>query len=302
MKDLNNDLIARLVGYRRTLNESNEQTLVPKREPGVFGDLSASGKSNMPDRLTNNSGDNGMATPEVDEDLGQAAITPEMLEKLHGLLNKIGVDDSDIALNSVMLKPSGCIKVAKALTGSPMGDEQAVAFVKDAIGQLAQHLVGDNSVQEDELNEFQDFPEDSRYSYTTDAVGDVTVFDAVEGTQVHLRGSEAIELLGDLQMYGGTAEKEQEILAQYQHVMEDGEEGEVDEDVSNSKFFGSASVPEMLGDLMGDVHAMQDKLTKMGKAAMNNGDASGKFAAEIFMAELNKLEASINDYMAKVAD
>lgn len=301
MKELNNDMIARLVGYRRNLNESNEQTLVPDRAPGVFGDLSAAGRGNPKHNMTNNSGDNGLESP-VDEDMIPAAISQDMLEKLHGLLNKIGVDDSDIALNSVMLKPSGCVKVTKALTGKPMDEAAAVDFVKEAISKLAQHLVGEDSVQEDELNEFQDFPEDSRFSYTTDAVGDVTVFDAVEGTSVHLRGSEAIELLGDLQMYGGTAEKEQKILAQYQHVMETGAEGEVDEDVSNSKFFGGASVPEMLGDLMGDVHAMQDKLSKMAKAAMNNGDASGKFAAEIFMAELNKLEASINDYMAKAVD
>jgi hypothetical protein len=295
MKDLNNDLISRLVGYRRTLNEST----VLQPEAGPF---SASGKANLPLRQTNNSGDNALEAP-VDEDMGQAAITADMLEKLHELLNKIGVDDSDIALNSVMLKPSGCVKVAKALTGSPMGEEHAVEFVKDAIGRLAQHLVGEGSVQEDELNEFHDFPEDSRFTYTTDSVGDVTVFDAIEGTQVHLRGGDAIELLGDLQMYGGTSEKEQKVLAQYQHVMEDGEELEVDEDLRNSQFFdGGSSVPEMLGDLMGDVHAMQDKLTKMAKTAMNNGDTSGKFAAEIFMAELNTLEASINDYMAKIVD
>jgi hypothetical protein len=254
--------------------------------------------------MTNNSGDNGLEAP-VDEDMMPQAISPEMLEKLHGLLNKIGVDDSDIALNSVMLKPSGCVKVAKALTGAPMDEAKATEFVKDAIGKLAQHLVGEDSVQEDELNEFQDFPEDSRFSYTTDSVGDVTVFDSVEGTSIHLRGSDAIELLGDLQMYGGTAEKEQKILSQYKHVMENGGEieAEVEEDVSNSKFFGGSSkLPEFLGDLMGDVHEMQDKLASMAAGAQQHGDAQALFAAKIFMAEVEKLEASINDYMAKISD
>jgi hypothetical protein len=301
MKDLNNDLIARLVGYRRNLNESNEQTLAPKREPGVFGDLSAAGKGNLPLRPTNNSGDNALEAP-VDEDMMPAAVSPEMLEKLHGLLNKIGVDDSDIALNSVMLKPSGCVKVAKALTGSPMDEGKAVEFVKDAISKLAQHLVGEDAVQEDELNEFQEFSHDDRFSYVTDAVGDVTVFDAVDGTGIHLRGSDAMELLGDLNMYGKTPEQVQEILAKYQHVMETGEEGEVAEDVSNSKIFGSQGLPEMLGDLMSDVHSMQDKLASMAGSAQQNGDPQALFAAKVFIGELQNLEDAINDYMRKISD
>ena len=295
-------MIARLVGYRRTLNESSEQTLAPDRVPGVFGELSASGKGNPKHNMTNNSGDNGLEAPVMDEDASMPAITPDMLEKLHALLNKIGVDDSDIALNSVMLKPTGCAKVAKALTGRPVDEAHAVAFCKDAISKLAQHLVGEDSIQEDELNEFMDMPEDSRFTYTTDAVGDVTINDAENGTSVHLRGSDAIELIGDLQMYGGTPEKEQKILAQYQHVMEGGE-GEVDEDVSNSKFFGGSNgLPEMLGDLMGDVHAMQDKLASMAAGAQQHGDPQALFAAKVFMGELQNLEDSINDYMQKISD
>lgn len=299
MKDiLNNKEIARLVGYRRALNESDGDTMVPTRTPGVVGELSASGRSNMPNRLTNNSGDNGMADPMVDEASGPTTITPSMLDTLHGLLNRIGVDDSDIALNSVMLKPSGCLKVAKNLTGKSMTEDEAVEFVKEAINKLAQKLVGDDTVHEDELNEFMDMPEDSRFTYTTDAIGDVTINDAETGNSVHLRGSEAVELIGELQMYGGTPEAEQEILAQYQHVMETS----VDEDVSNSQFFGSGDLPEMLGDLMSDVHAMQDKLSSMAKSAMSGGDPQAKFAADVFQDELAKLEHAINDYMSKLSD
>jgi hypothetical protein len=299
MKDiLNNKEIARLVGYRRTLNESPTSTLASDRSPGPVGELSASGRSNMPNRLTNNSGDNGMAEPVVGEASGPTAISPAMLDTLHGLLNKIGVDDSDIALNSVMLKPSGCVKVAKILAGKSMADDEAVEFVKEAIAKLAQKLVGEDSIQEDELNEFMDMPEDSRFTYTTDAMGDVTINDSETGTSVNLRGSDAVELIGELQMHGGTQESEQEILAKYQHVMED----PVEEDAGNGQFFAAQGVPEMMGDLMGDVHAMQDKLVKMAKAAMDGGNPQVKFAAEIFHAELARLEHTINDYTSKLGD
>lgn len=307
MKDiLNNSEIARLVGYRggRQLNEAGEQTLTSPRAPGVFGDLSASGKSNMPDRVTNNSGDNGMVDPMVGEDAGMPKLSNSMLDSLHAMLTKIGVDDSDIALNAVMLKPSGCSKVAKALTGTTMDESMAVEFFKDAIQALSRKLVGTKEVaQEGELNEFMDMPEDSRFTYVTDAMGDITVNDSQTGKSVHLRGSEAVELTGELQMHGGTADAEQKILSQYEHVMEEGMEAEVDEDVKMSQFFGAtAGMDNMLQSLDGDIKNMHAKLSKMKQLAIDSHDMNGKFAAETFIHEVEALAHALSDYITKMND
>ena len=306
MKDiLNNSEIARLVGYRRTINEAGEQTLVPARAPGVFGDLSASGKSNMPDRVTNNSGDNGMVDPMVGEDMAPPKINGAMLDQLHELLKKIGVDDSDIALNAVMLKPSGCVKVVKILSGQTMNEVAATEFCKDAIRALGQKMVGKAEVQEDELNEFQDMPEDSRFTYVTDAMGDITVSDAETGLSVHLRGHDAVELTGELQMHGGSADAEQKILSQYQHVMETGAEceGEVDEDVKMSQYFGATEGSQkMLQSLDGDIKSMHAKLLKMKELAIQSHDVNGRFAAETFIDEVEKLAHALQDYISKMND
>lgn len=200
-----------------------------------------------------NMGDNPMLRKddEAEESLAEGeGDNLEMMNKMHDLLKQVGITDQAILAQRVSLKPSGAVKLARILTGQSMSEQDAVAFVNNAIFELGQHLIdqreqpptsladqvaedeGDNlesadgdegdgiTDDDDQLDEFYMPSDYERFSYTTDSLGNVSVQDADTGKSVYLTGSDAVELLGELEMYGGSAEKEQDVLSKYEHVME----------------------------------------------------------------------------------
>ena len=282
-------------------------TLAPPKADGEdeIGSFSFKGRADMPDRLTNNMGDNPMA-----EDMYQptSEITGEMLQILYDKLVSYGVSDEDIALGYDKLSPKGYVKLARSMTGQTMDEPDAADLVKKALNTLSQDLVEDT--YNTNLQEFTDMPIDSQFTYVIDALGNVTVRDGDAGTEIHLKGQDALELIGELQMHGGTAEKEQYILSQYKHVMEDDDTvemtadesdgGELEEDVNMKDHFG---IPEdahaLLAGLKHDIDSMKAKLTVMRATAIKNSDVMGKFAAELFQGEVQTLEHSLQDYLSK---
>lgn len=306
---LNTELLARLLNYGKV---DEDQTLAPPKAAGndVIGSFSFKGRADMPNRLTNNMGDNAMQDPEtaeVDEDARPTVITSDMLDKTKSILNTIGMSDSDLALGKVRLKSGqACIKLVKQVTGKVMSDLQATEFAAQLIQQLSIKLSEDltDDGDEDQLNEFfTDTPVDARFTYTTDTLGDVMVRDTETDRSVYLRGADAVELLGQLQMHGGTPEQEQEVLAQYQHVMEMGESVAMDEDIQMSDYFGMpSSSMDVLQSISPDLKAIEMKLRKMRADAMYNSDLAGKMAAEIFIEEIENLDFRLKDYLAKASD
>jgi hypothetical protein len=192
------------------------------------------------------------------------------------------------------------------VTGKAMPDVEATSMCAELIQQLSIKLSEDvtDDADEDQLNEFfVDLPVDARFTYTVDTLGDVLVKDTETDRSVYLRGTDAVELLGQLQMQGGSPETEQNILAQYQHVMEMGEAVSMDEDVKMSDYFGASSIAvDAIKGLSTDIQSMKGKMQKLRAICTHKNDVGGKFAAETILDEINRLEHSVSDYLKNMTD
>lgn len=271
MNKLDNKLIAKLVGYGR-LDESAVEQAVAAEAPVVEQRVGVTEEAPL-------------------------VINEAILESMHGILKAAGIADHDIALGSVSLNDKGAVKAAKKLTGRVMEAAQAKQFCKDVIAKLSLNLVEAEEVAEqDKLDEFymDNMPSQARFTYVVDALGHVTVQDSESGKEIYLQGSDATELLGRLEMEGGTPEKEQAVLADYQHVMEDMALQPLRPQTATSK--------DLLASLQHDIESMKKKLHDMRAAAVKSGDVEGKFASEIFKDEVSTLEHSLQDYIAKISE
>lgn len=303
MADINNSLIARLLNYGKV--EENT-TLEPPKAAGSdsIGSFTFKGRADMPARLTNNMGDNPMVddtAPEIDErgDLGPV-VNDEVLNKVKTILNNIGISDADIAVGNVRLKSAqSCIKLIKQATGKAVDESQATQMCAEIVDQLSMKLSEDLTADDnEELNEFFDMPADSRFTFTIDALGNVQLNDTQAGTGVLLRGQDAVEFLGKMEMEGQTPEDQQKVLAYYQHVMESNDNQSIDEDVAVGDYFGaSQAAVDTLSSMNDDLRSMKDKLKTMHTTAMQNSDVQGKMAAEHFMREIQTFAASLHQYI-----
>lgn len=289
---LDNTLIARLVGYRR-IDEDGEQTLRPGSAAGEdgIGSFSFTGRTAMANNLTNNMGDNPMK-----EEMQPVIINDDMLNKLQTILNAIGITDHDIALGNVTLNDNGAIKVVRKLTGQTMEIGAAKKTCIDLLDALGNKLVGAQSADHQQIDEFVDAPEDSRFTYVLDVMGNVTIQDSETGKSIYLQGHDATEVIGELQMHGGTPEKEQNVLSQYVHVMEN---IEVTEDITMGGEVSAHSPASMLRTLQFDIDSMKSKLQNIRATAIKANDVTGKFASEMFQDEINTLERTLHDFLTK---
>jgi hypothetical protein len=155
-------------------------------------------------------------------DIIHAAVPPETVEKLHQLLAKIGIHDAAILAHDVDLTPAGYTKLAHKLTGEAMSDADAKDYCKHVMHALAQQLeehvphVVDES--DEMLHEF--IGGEHQFNYVTDTMGNVQISDAVTGASVYLQGQDAQEFLGAIEQAGGDEDLEQDIMSQYEHVMD----------------------------------------------------------------------------------
>jgi hypothetical protein len=308
MSEINTSLLARLLNYGKV--EENT-TLAPPKAAGAdtIGSFTFKGRADMPDRITNNMGDNPMVddtAEEVDEraDMG-SIISNDVLDKVHGILNNIGISDSDIAVGNVRLKSAqACMKLVKQATGQAVDESQAIDMCAKIVDQLSMKLSEDltSDGDEEELNEFFDMPTDSRFTFTTDALGNIQINDTQEGTSVMLRGTDATDFLYKLETEGNTPEDQQKVMAYYQHVMESGEQS-IDEDVAVNNFFGASQQSvDALSSLNADLTAMKTKIQSMYNQAMKDGDVEGKVAAQHFNGLINDFKSSLTEYISKLSD
>lgn len=222
-------IIARLLNYGQ-VQESDSPYGITFDTPASRGDAADHNQ-------VNDMGDNPMKDPSIQEDV---AITPIMLSKLNHLLNGIGIQDSDIAMGDVDLDADKAIMILKNVTGETLNGAAAQGKIAGMITQLGDRLMGKdepqvNSLatkQTSQLDEFQDIPYGSRFSYVVDSLGNVNIYDGDNGTAVNLTGEDAMQAIAELQAAGEDDDAVQQVLSQYQHVMENGivgDESEIDE-------------------------------------------------------------------------
>lgn len=277
---------------------------------GAIGSFTFKGRADMPNRLTNRMGDNPMVddtAKEVDEQTSQSpVINDSVLNDVKRILNNIGISDADIAVGNVRLKSAqSCIKLIKQATGKVVSDTEATQLCAQLVDQLSMKLSEDltSDGNDEELTEFFDMPSDSRFTYTIDALGNVLIKDTQADTSVFLRGQDAVEFLGKLEMEGKNPEEIQKVLGYYQHVMEAGDEQSIDEDVQMSDYFGSTTeAVDAIKDLMIDIDNMKAKMVQLRGTSQHQGDVNGRFAAETIYDEIAKLEHAITDYVSKMTD
>lgn len=212
MNEINLKRLSHLVGYGKLVE--SEEYPIDFTTPASSGDAADHNQ-------TNAMGDNPMKDPSVMEDQD---ITPIMLSKLNHVLNGIGVQDSDIAMGDIQLSDKAIRNIISSITGE---SENAQHLFDRMIQLLSDRLMGNEP--EENLNEFMDIPNGSRFSYVLDSLGSVTVYDGDEGTAINLQGSDALELIHELQQVEGDDAAVQDVLAQYQHVMETQEETQQEE-------------------------------------------------------------------------
>lgn len=222
-------IIARLLNYGQ-VQESENPYDVTFDTPASRGDAADHNQ-------VNGMGDNPMKDPSIKEDV---AITPIMLSKLNHLLNGIGIQDSDIAMGDVDLDADKAVMILKNVTGETLNGAAAQGKIAGMIAQLGDRLMGKDepqvnttaTQQTSQLDEFQDIPYGSRFSYVIDSLGNVNIYDGDAGTAVNLTGEDAMQAIAELQAAGDDDDAIQQVLAQYQHVMENGivgDESEIDE-------------------------------------------------------------------------
>lgn len=191
-------------------------------EYSVNFDEPASKGASADHNQTNSMGDNPMKdVSEIEEDGEIIVITPQMLDKLHHILKGVGVADCDIAMGDFGdydMNPERASRVHQLVTGQVCAPELAFEKVRGMCEQLGDKLIGSTK----QLDEFRkdDEPVHQRFSHTIDGVGNVMVHDLKTDKQVYLQGSDALELIGALDRAGDAPGQVQQVLSQYQHVME----------------------------------------------------------------------------------
>ena len=231
---------------------------------------------------TNQMGDNPLP---LEEDTGE--VTELMLDHLYDILHNAGKSDSDIALNNVKIKPTSAEKVLRTIAPGQSFQNPA-EFLSKALAALATRM----DPEKEAVVEFQEIPSDARFVHNIDTMGNVKVTDSQTGKEIVLTGEDALDVIGELEMYGDSPEKVQEILANYQHVME----GDLSEDGETPTGSTSAVVSGLNG-VMVDVRNMQNKLDQMVDRAENDGDVVAAFAAKLFTEEVSKLSAMLEEYL-----
>lgn len=221
-------LLARLMSYGK-VQESDSPYGITFDTPASRGDAADHNQ-------VNDMGDNPMKDPSIKEDV---AITPIMLSKLNHLLNGIGIQDSDIAMGEVDLDPQKAAMILKNVTGETLAGEAAQGKIAGMVAQLGDRLMGKDepqsnapSTQASQLEEFQDIPYGSRFSYVVDSLGNVNIYDGDNGTAVNLTGEDAMQVIAELEAAGNDDDAIQAVLSHYQHVMENGivgDESAIDE-------------------------------------------------------------------------
>lgn len=213
--------IMKNVGYGR-LNESGNYSV-------DFKPLS----TGVDFHQTNQMGDNPMPDPEKISEEVAPEITDAVMDKMSEILTKVGYQESDIAIGNCRIKAESAPKVARILTGQEVTDPQA--FVAAVISALSERM---NPSTTQPLEEFADAPQSSRFTFTLDELQNITVSDAETGKSVFLQGQDAVGLLGELVPFLDQdnnvldAAGVQEVLSQYQHVMEsEAEEAPLEEDM-----------------------------------------------------------------------
>lgn len=304
MSELNIKRIMNLARYG--LGESNDYR-EETAEQEEYGETHVTGEPKTDNRQVNNHGDNPM--------IDHSKLAEGLSTRVQSVL---GIMFSDVASSIV----TGDYQAAPG--GVTIGDEfvpvdEIIDFFDQAgieytgdIGQAISKFIRildqyeadfeDDGEEHGKLNEFRDGPLKKRFSHTVDSLGEVTVHDAEAGTSVHLTGEDALELLGELELHGKSEEMIQQILSQYQHVMEQ----QIDEygqpsnnpDADEFNFFGAHSLDE-LKSLDDDFASMVGKLKKMHERAKAQHDFGGMFAAETFIEEIGKLKDYVTEYISK---
>lgn len=264
---------------------------------------------------TNNQGDNPMRDPSSDhEDEALAeegtgcAVTQQMCDDLTYLMRARGVSTAIIAMEDFFVDRQGrlCVgndafspeeqmtmarEIHLDCDAKEVG-ENLIAVLR-AISRGIDESMGCKTDTHQELDEFrpESQPIDARFTYNVDHLGHVTVCDSQTGKEIYLKGSDALELLGQLKDVHGEGQI-QHILSQYQHVMETS-----DIDQFNAEF-ASSSVAE-LSALEQDIASMRAKLQAMMNKAHKTGDVTGVFAADTFVGEVDRFEHALKDYLQK---
>lgn len=185
----------------------------------------------------NNMGDNPMVDPAKLEE-SEGAVTPEMIELLKQTLGDVGANLSDVAvgdyevrmngditIGSTQVSPDAVMEFAIAASGDedidPMSANDLFLDTLEALSEQLDESTCMACAGKQELDEFRapDAPVDARFTYVVDTLGHVTINDAQTGKSVYLQGSDAIELMGQLEGVTGEGQMQQ-LLSQYQHVME----------------------------------------------------------------------------------
>lgn len=146
----------------------------------------------------------------------------DTVQALHKILNRVGIPDAMIQSGDVRLTPQGYKKLAHQLTSEQMDENQAKIFCQDALRDLIDVMDGykRNGVNEEQLDEFVGMGGNERFSYVTDTLGNVQISDAQTGADVYLQGQDAQEFLGAIEQVGDDEDAKQQVMAQYEHVMD----------------------------------------------------------------------------------
>lgn len=156
------------------------------------------------------------------DDIVHMHIDDATIEKLHSLLAKAGVHDSAITSHDVQLTPAGYTKLAHKLTDKAMGDAEAQDYCKHVLhllaGKLDEHVPHIVDESDEHLLEFMGG--EHRYSYVIDTTGNVQLSDAMTGADLYLQGQDAQEFLGAIEQAGDDEDAKQQVMSQYEHVMD----------------------------------------------------------------------------------
>jgi DNA-binding ferritin-like protein len=269
MNEINVKKIMEMASYGRPVQEEGDYSI----------DYSpvATGRDH---NQTNQMGDNPLP---LEEEAGE--VTEVMIDQLYEILHNAGKSDSDIAMGNVKIKPTSAEKVMRTIApGQSFQDPHA--FLEKVLAALAKQL----DPSKEQVVEFQEVPNGARFVHNIDTMGNVQIVDSQSGKEVVLSGEDSMELIGELEMNGGTPEQVQEILASYQHVLE-GDMGQ--EVVSEDMNLATSGVRSLLDDIKN----MENKLKQMLDKAEADGDVMAATAANIFSEEVTKLETAIDDYL-----
>lgn len=235
MKALDIEKIMRLARYG--LAEASEYDSVNEPKPEEYDDLTVRGNPRISNLQVNNQGDNPMPDQsdlEEDENDPDApyAIDDQMIKNMMGLMapEHYDIPREAVAAGDYKVLSGGRMyiggkirpmyemdQLATDVCMDDFNDGEGAEYVRQVFDRMQGELLGD---KQEPVVEFRDGPLEKRFNYEVDSLGHVNVTDAKTGKSIFLQGEDALELLGQLDMYGKSDEQVQHILSQYQHVME----------------------------------------------------------------------------------